>query len=844
MAVMPKQRPRIPTFTIGLVLTLAILVLYFTRFGFLESLELKTFDWRARFDLAQKAPPHVVIVSIDDESIAKMGRWPWPRSLIAQMLDLLSKSGARVIGADILFSEPEKNPGLKEIQTLKDIFVSRILKPRPTREKAKFLQYLKEAEADLDNDSKLISSVKRTGNVVLPMYFNTDSLFTLPVKSLPPFLEKNSLNNRAGGEEDVSSVVEAGGITAPIPGLVIGSAGIGHINRHVDVDGATRWEILVIKYGGRYFPSFSLRVAMRYLNVEKGGVRIVSGDGIDLGGFLIPTDGSMRSLIRFWGSDGCFPRYSFFDVLNGKIPPALFKDKAVLLGNTAQGIGDFVPTPLASNVPGVEIAANVIQNILTKRFLVRPKWAFGAEVGVILVLGGVISLLLPRLRAKWGVILMAVLLFALVVGASYLFLHNGIWIKLFYPSILLIGGYIGVTSGRFLVTEKDKELVEADGIETNKMLGLTFQGQGMLDLAFEKFRRCPVDGDMKDILYNLALDFERKRMINKAEAVYRRIIQKDEGFRDVKERVERLKKMGETIIFGERSGVGRDMDLTLMMESAAEAPVIGRYQVIRELGRGEMGVVYLGKDPKINRLVAIKTVRFGDAVDDEEVKPIKERFFKEAEAAGRLSHPNIVTVYDVGEDHDLSYIAMEYIEGKNLTMFCKGDSLMSIKVALKIVGTVAQALDYAHSQGVVHRDIKPGNIMLVRNGTIKITDFGIARIATSSRTRTGIIMGTPTYMSPEQLAGRRVDGRSDIFSLGIVLYELLTGEKPFKGESITTLVYQIANSPHPSPADYNPNIPEPCLKIIDKALMKEVEKRYQRGNELFGDLQEALRLVE
>jgi serine/threonine-protein kinase len=256
-----------------------------------------------------------------------------------------------------------------------------------------------------------------------------------------------------------------------------------------------------------------------------------------------------------------------------------------------------------------------------------------------------------------------------------------------------------------------------------------------------------------------------------------------------------------------------------------------------------MGIVYLGKDPKINRLVAIKTVRFGDAVDESEVKPIKERFFKEAEAAGRLSHPNVVTVYDVGEDHDLSYIAMEFIEGKDLTRYCKRGSLLPVKTVLKIGGIIGQALDYAYAQGVVHRDIKPGNIMLLKNGTIKIADFGIARIMTSSRTRTGIIMGTPTYMSPEQLAGKRVDGRSDIFSLGVVLYELLTGEKPFKGESITTLMYQIANEPHPSPKNHNPNIPDSCLKILDQALMKDPEKRYQRGNTLFGDIREALRLL-
>ncbi len=841
---MPKRRPKVPTFAIGFIITVIVLGLYWAQWGFLESIELKTFDLRTRLNQPENVPPTVVIVSIDDESIAKMGRWPWPRSVIARMIDLLTKSGAKVIGVDILFSEPEKNQGLREIQRLKAILLSRILKPRRTKEMTKFLKYLREAEANLDNDSKLISSVEKAGNVILPMFFTTDSPLSPPVESIPPYLEKNSLNHITKiGEEDVYRIVEANDLTAPIPGLVVGSAGIGHINRSVDVDGATRWEILVIKYGKWYYPSFSLQIVMRYLNVENQGSKIILGEGIDLSGVLIPAEESMKLLIRFRVPDGSFSRYSFFDVLNGKVSPAIFKDKIVLLGSTAQGIGDFVVTPVSSNVPGVEIAANVIHNILTKRFLVRPVWAYGAEMGIILIFGGFISLLLPRLRAKWGLILMGVLLSAFIFGASYLFIHNGIWIKLFYPSIVLIVGYIGVTSGKFLVTEKDKELVEADGIETNKMLGLSFQGQGMLDLAFEKFRKCPVDEDMKEILYNLALDFERKRMINKAEAVYRQIMEKDEGFRDVAERVERLKKVGETMIFGEKAVHRRDRDLTLMMESAGEAPTIGRYQLIKELGRGEMGIVYLGKDPKINRLVAIKTVRFGDAVDDSEVKPIKERFFKEAEAAGRLSHPNIVTVYDVGEDYDLSYIAMEFIEGKDLAPYRKKDSLLPMKTVLKVGGIVAQALDYAHAQGVVHRDIKPGNIMLLRNGAIKIADFGIARVMTSSRTRTGIIMGTPTYMSPEQLAGKRVDGRSDIFSLGIVLYELLTGEKAFKGESITALTYQIANEPHASLRDHNPNIPDCCLKIVDKTLMKEAGKRYQRGNELFEDIRGALGLL-
>lgn len=841
---MSKKRPKLPTFALGLFLTLLVLALYLLQWGFLESIELKTFDLRTRLNRAQSHAAGVVIVSIDDESIANMGRWPWPRSAIAGMIGFLSACKARVIGVDILFSEPEKNQGLREIQKLKEVFLSRTLKSSPTREMRKFLGHLKEAEANLDNDSKLTSSVKEAGNVILPMYFTMDSPLLPAVDALPPYLERNSLNHiKKRGDEEVFPVVEAKGMTAPIPELLIGSAGIGHINKSVDIDGTTRWEILVIKYGKWYYPSFSLGVVMRYLSLDSERRRIILGEGIDLDGLLIPTDKSMRLLIRYRYPDGSFPHYSFFDVLNGKVPPGVFKDKVVLLGSTAQGIGDFAVTPVSSNVPGVEIAANVIHSILTKRFLVRPAWVLGVEVGIILLFGAFISLLLPRLRAKWGLITMGALLVAFILGISYLFMEDGIWIKLFYPSSLLIAGYIGVTSGKFLVTEKDKELVEADGIETNKMLGLSFQGQGMLDLAFEKFRKCPVDEDMKEILYNLALDFERKRMINKAEAVYRRIMEQDGDFKDARERVARLKKMGETIIFGEKGSLRRDKDLTLMMESASEAPVIGRYQLIKELGRGEMGIVYLGKDPRINRLVAIKTIRFGETGDDSEIKPIKERFFKEAEAVGRLSHPNIVTVYDVGADHDLSYIAMEYIEGRDLTRYCKKGSLLPAKTVLKIGGIIGQALDYAHGQGVVHRDIKPGNIMLLKNGLIKITDFGIARIISSSRTRTGIIMGTPTYMSPEQLAGKRVDGRSDIFSLGVVLYELLAGEKPFKGESITTLMYQITNTPHPSLNDLNPNIPGCCLGIIDKALMKEPDKRYQRGNELFEDIRGALESV-
>jgi serine/threonine-protein kinase len=223
-----------------------------------------------------------------------------------------------------------------------------------------------------------------------------------------------------------------------------------------------------------------------------------------------------------------------------------------------------------------------------------------------------------------------------------------------------------------------------------------------------------------------------------------------------------------------------------------------------------------------------------------ELVELKRRFFKEVKSAGLLSHPNIVTVFDAGDEQDLGYIAMEVLAGTTLKDWCRKENLQPIKQVLELVVKVAQALDHAHSQGVVHRDIKPANIMFTKDGIAKITDFSIARITTSTKTRTDVIFGTPIYMSPEQIAGEKVDGRSDLFSLGVVLYELLTGERPFQGESVASLMFQITNKPHRPPAQIRTDLPPCCVAIIDRALCKAVGERYQRGLELAEDLRTCL----
>ena len=268
--------------------------------------------------------------------------------------------------------------------------------------------------------------------------------------------------------------------------------------------------------------------------------------------------------------------------------------------------------------------------------------------------------------------------------------------------------------------------------------------------------------------------------------------------------------------------------------------MLGRYKVLKELGRGAMGLVYLGKDPTIQRFVAIKTMRLDQIDHDDKLQEVKARFFREAESTGRLSHPNIVTIYDAGEENDLGYIAMELIEGTPLKQWSRKPNLLPINEVFSILATVADALDYAHLQGVVHRDIKPANIMLTKDRIVKVMDFGIAKMGSSSKTQTNIVLGTPTYMSPEQIAGKKVDGRSDIFSLGIVLFELLTGQLPFTADNLSAVLFSIAHNPHPPIQTLRTDLPSIAQEIVDRALQKEVAHRYRRAEEFAGELRACL----
>ena len=833
---------------VGAVLTLLFLFAYVSNFPLLRSLEYQMYDAGVASSV-EPAGDRVVILDIDDASIELIGRWPWPRSVMADMLAKLNEAGARLVGVDVFYSEKQASTGTDSAEQLFGLLQEQgeallaeaealDAKGDTAGADAKFAAADKKfAEADEiaakaqagNGDMLLVQTTYDAGNVFMPMFYEAGEPLGRPDAKLPDYVERMSINN-IGDVDETAPPISAVSISYPFDELAMVSAGMGYLNVSPSGDGVLRSEPLIVEYYGQFFPSMSLAMVAADLNLSMDDVRINIGSSVELGALTIPTDREMKISPKFYSSgsgdiNSAFTHFPFYDVQTGKIPLNLLKDKIVIIGVTATGIGASYQTSVG-NMNAIDYHANVIESVLNEDFISAPEWASMAEIGLLAFVGLYLILLLPRLSAVIGTVV-SVGLFLVIVGAGFVLLaDSGLWVQVMSAAGLLLVGHVVLTTKHFFASEEDREKISSESAETNKMLALSFQSQGMLDMAFDKFRKCPPTKDILDGLYTLALDFERKRQFNKATSVYEYILETDPKFKDVQERKERTKDAGESMVFGS-AGAGGGMG-TLMITGGAK-PTLGRYEIVKELGKGAMGTVYLGKDPKINREVAIKTMALSQEFEGDELKDVTERFFREAETAGMLNHPNIVTMFDAGEEHDLAFIAMEFLDGTDLAPYTKKGRLLPQMATLKICGKVAEALHYASSQHVVHRDIKPANIMLLKDKTVKVTDFGIARVTASSKTKTGVVLGTPSYMSPEQLSGKHVDGRSDIFSLGVMMYEMLVGTRPFKGDSMATLLFQIANEPHPDIRDFDPDLPEQVSKLIDAMLVKDADKRLPNG---------------
>ena len=812
---------------LGLVVAIAVLVLSAT--DLVRSLERKAYDLGVRAS-SRNPSQDVVVIAIDDASIANIGRWPWPRDVHASLIEGLQAAQAKVIGYTVFFAEPQIDPGLPYINRLRELFG--LLSPEGQEQLAEMGEVLSEADVALNTDRKLADSVAAAGNVVLPVLFRLGEPLGRPDQDLPDYVRRNALPLSPDGPLPVP----AASMDIPVlDDIGRNAAAVGHLNSPPDVDGAIRWEPLVLAYFDQFYPSLSLQIAARFRNLGVEDVQARLGESLSLGRLNIRTDPALQMYTYFYkdqDSRAAFPMDSFFDVYSGKIPAEKFRGKIVLIGTTAAGVGSVFVTPVSPAMPAVLMQAHAVSSILQEHFFVAPVWGAWVSIGVFLLVALYLILLLPRLKAGTGAAATAGLL-VLLLGAHFgLMTTQLMWIPLMTAVVLLVIGHLTLTTKRFLVTERGKARSDFESAESNRMLGLAFQGQGQLDMAFDKFKKCPLDDALMDNMYNLALDFERRRQFNKAQAVFEYMATHNRKYKDLENRITRAKAMSETVILG--SSGARTNASTLMLDGGTvEKPMLGRYQVEKELGKGAMGVVYLGRDPKIGRVVAIKTMALSQEFEADELEEVKTRFFREAETAGRLNHPHIVTIFDAGEEHDLAYIAMEFLKGKDLTGHTKPGTLLPLPVAMSVVARVAEALDYAHRQNVVHRDIKPANIMYDPEAdSVKVTDFGIARITDSSKTKTGMVLGTPSYMSPEQLAGKKIDGQSDLFSLGVTLYQLACGSLPFQGESMAQLMYKIANEEPADPMNLNPALPDCLVAIIRRTLAKGSEQRYRTGEEM------------
>ena len=808
---------------VGILVILAVFILHRTTdlFG---TLERRYYDF-ASTSTSRQPSDRIAVIAIDDQSIANIGRWPWPRDVQAKLIDQLATAKAKTIVNTTLFFEPQADRGMAYIRKIKDTLADPTIGRNAATDPLN--KIIADAEVALDTDSLLARSMTNASNVLIPSVFTIGMPQGRPDKPLPPYALRSTTDDLK------NFATQANRSQQPIELIGAAAAGIGHLNQQTDVDGSVRHEPLLINYFGKAVPSMSLLAALNSLNLGAADIKLTPGEAVQIGKLVIKTDDAAMMLPQFYVGKENKPAFvtdSFYDVLSGKIPASKYADKIVIIGGTAVGVGTFFNTPAGPSLSAAEMMAHMLSSILSEHFIVEPVWGNLATLAAMLVVAGYLIAALPRLSAGNAAVI-TLGLFLLMLAAEFVLLSvSAIWLQLVFPASLLLLGHLALTTKRFLVTEAGKLKSDEESGETNRMMGLAHQGQGQLDMAFDRLRRVPYSNALMDNLGSLALDFERKRQFNKSQAVYEYMATQNRGFPGLTSKLSRAKNLSETVILG---GSGARAGGTLLLDGGGvEKPMLGRYQVEKELGKGAMGVVYLGRDPKIGRVVAIKTLALSNEFDGEELNDARERFFREAETAGRLQHQNIVTIFDAGEEHDLAYIAMEYLKGKDLADVSKGGQLLPVPQVLSIVARVAEALAYAHSLQVVHRDIKPANIMFdPLTDSVKVTDFGIARITDSSRTKTGLVLGTPSFMSPEQIAGKKIDGRSDLYSLGVMLYQMLTGFLPFRGDSMAELMYKIANETAPDVRSGRPELSAQLADIVAFSIRKQSATRYQSGEE-------------
>ena len=557
------------------------------------------------------------------------------------------------------------------------------------------------------------------------------------------------------------------------------SANSGFVRIKPDNDGVLRRSNLWHLNGGVLSPSLPLAIALE-ASATATAPRMSGSDDV-----------------VFLSSYKEIPRIAVADLLN--VPPDdLLADATVFVDAEPPIIDAAAALPSGQFVTLSEITAALLADIEHNRMIIAPAWAQALEIVLPALFAMVAILFMPDRERKEIAIMTIGGVFALLLLEALLLVSLHVRVDLGRAVLMFLG--VGVLIGSMV---KNRRKVSSDAFKR----GSDFLAAGRLEPAFAEFRRCNPSETVAAMMYKLSLAFEQQAKPERAEAV--------------------LEWMKRT------HGPAKTDDKRGTDKSNSAPQRLGRYVIEKRIGRGAMGAVYLAKDPRINRPVALKVIPIEEEFEDEELKEARLRFYREAESAGRLAHPNIITVFDAGEDKGLAYIAMEYVPGIPLRDFTEPRKLLAPKRALELAAMTAEALDYAHNQGVIHRDIKPANLIYnPKEGALKISDFGVARITDNNRTKTGIVLGTPMYMSPEQLGAENLTGLSDLFSLGVTLYELLVGEVPFRASNIAVLMTKITTEEPAPVSSRRAGVPPSVDAVLAKAMAKDPSRRFSCGAEM------------
>lgn len=788
------------------------------------------YDLSVYLSLDRPISDDIVIIAIDDAAIEQYGPWPWTRNILAAAQRRIDKANPSVVAYTLSFEAAHNERGLEIMGAFRNKNASLMGR--------KLINRFQQAVNRLDSDHTLAVSFRNTKSVLLGLQYQPG----ISTSDTPTTLRKHLLSSAdqfAGKFSGWPSLFipdyDSSAARFYLPTRKIGDAADGWAagsDYLSGVDGS-RAVPLIINIGDLYMPSLSILISAALQNLDVKGIKLIHGKGIKVGQNLISTNQAGYVYPYFYSGDndtGAFPTYSITDVLNDKVPTSEFTGKAVLVGLTADRFTQLHSTPIGQDMAPVELLAHSVSS-LVEGDLYRPTgWSYALRYAGLVLVAIYLMIVLPRLSPGTGLAVSALFAVLLLNIELILMLTQAVWAPMMLCIAALIIGQALIEINRTMYARVHK--YKAALTESNLQLARTLQAQGQLDPAFAKYKACVTNNDVLYGLYTLGEDFERKRQFKKASDVFRYITNHQRKYRDAEKRIKKNEQLDSAVVLGGDSRHSSTQTL-ILTDNGVKKPVLGRYEIEKEIGRGEMGAVYLGKDPKIGRTVAIKTMSFSQEFDAEVSDDVKQRFQREASAAGRLNHPNIVTVYDVGEEQELSYIAMDYLEGKPLSAFTKRKKLLPVETVLEIMAQVADALHYAHGKKVVHRDIKPENIIYNEDsGKPTLTDFGVACITDATKTKTGVVLGSPSYMSPEQLSGKRLNGQSDLFSLGVTLFQLLAGELPFKSESLSSLMYKIANNKHPDIRKLRDDIPSCVSTIINKALQKDPAKRYDDGKQM------------